>query len=76
MSSLEEHIVEIEDEIQRTKYNKATQLHIGRLKAKLAVLRIERETRAKGKGGGVGYARADTPRWDSSGTLRSVSLPS
>jgi len=56
MSSLEEHIVEIEDEIQRTKYNKAPQLHIGRLKAKLAVLRIERETRAKGKGGGVGYA--------------------
>ncbi|MCI4365083.1 MAG: GTP-binding protein [Thermoplasmata archaeon] len=56
MSSLEEHITEVEDEIQRTKYNKATQLHIGRLKAKLAVLRLERETRAKGKGGGVGYS--------------------
>lgn len=56
MSSLEEHIAEIEDEIQRTKYNKATQLHIGRLKAKLAVLRLEREVRAKGKGGGSGYA--------------------
>jgi uncharacterized protein len=55
MSSLEEEITAVEDEIRNTAYNKATQLHIGRLKAKLSVLRLERETRAKGKGGGVGY---------------------
>ena len=56
MSSLEEQIAEIEEEIRTTQYNKATQHHIGRLKAKLAVLRLERETRARSRGGGVGYA--------------------
>jgi ribosome-interacting GTPase 1 len=56
MVSLEEQITAVEDEIRNTQYNKATQGHIGRLKAKLAVLRLERETRAKSKGGGTGYA--------------------
>jgi len=56
MSSLEEQITEVEDEIRNTQYNKATQHHIGRLRAKLAFLRLEREKRAASKGGGVGYS--------------------
>jgi small GTP-binding protein len=54
MASLEEQIVGVEEEIRSTQYNKATQLHVGRLRAKLAVLRLEREKRALAKGGGGG----------------------
>jgi uncharacterized protein len=56
MPSLEEQIVAIEDEIRRTPYNKATSGHIGRLRARIAFLRLEREKRSRGKGGGIGYA--------------------
>lgn len=45
----------IEDEIAKTKYNKATQFHIGRLKAKLSRLRDEQVKRSSGGGGGVGF---------------------
>lgn len=38
---LQEKIKEIEDEIKRTQYNKATEFHIGQLKAKLAKYKRE-----------------------------------
>ena len=51
--SIEEKIKQIEDEIQKPPYNKASQHHIGKLKAKLAHLRMQMEA---GKGGKKGAA--------------------
>lgn len=47
----EEDIQDIEEELKKTKYNKHTQAHIGKLKAKLATLRDEV---AKGSGASYG----------------------
>jgi small GTP-binding protein len=56
MSGLEDQIKELEDELQKTPYNKATSKHIGRIKAKIAKLRDEAVNRAmRSGGGGEGY---------------------
>jgi uncharacterized protein len=52
--SISKKIQEIEEELARTQYNKATQGHIGRQKAKLAKLREQRSSQSKGSGG-LGY---------------------
>jgi ribosome-interacting GTPase 1 len=56
MMGLEEEIEEIREEIRTTPYNKSTEAHIGRLKAKLAEKKEEFERRQSGSGGGPGYA--------------------
>jgi small GTP-binding protein len=56
--ALNAKIKEIEDELAKTKYNKATQGHIGRLKAKLAQLKVAK-TRGGGKKG-YGYGLRKT----------------
>ncbi len=57
MAGLEEEIRALEEEVQRTPYNKATSKHIGRVKAKIARLKDEAVSRAmKSAGGGEGYS--------------------
>jgi small GTP-binding protein len=53
MATVEEQIKELEDEIFNTQKNKATEHHIGKLKAKIAKLKAQLELQ-KIKGGGQG----------------------
>jgi hypothetical protein len=55
--AIEDQIKAVEDEIAKTKYNKATSHHIGKLKAKLAALREEQVKRASA-GGSAGRSFA------------------
>jgi len=55
---IEEKIKEIEEEIRRTPYNKATAHHIGKLKAKLSRLREEAVSRRARKGKGFHVKRS------------------
>ncbi len=58
MATIDEQIKALEEEISKTKYNKATQGHIGKLKAKIAALRDKKEkaqAHAKSSGGGPGF---------------------
>lgn len=56
MPLVEEEIKALEEELKTTKYNKATQHHVGLVKAKLARLREKLETAGKGKGAAYGYS--------------------
>ena len=53
---LEEEIESLEEEISETPYNKSTEAHIGRLKAKLAEKKEKLEKQQSGGSGGGGYA--------------------
>ena len=55
LPTIEDRIKEIEQEIKKTKYNKATESHIGLLKAKMARLQLEAESHKK-SGGGSGFS--------------------
>ena len=52
---LEDEIEDLREEIANTPYNKATEAHIGRLKAKLAEKKEKLENQSSA-GGGHGYA--------------------
>ena len=54
MASRDERIEELEEELRTTKYNKATQHHIGLVKAKLARLKDEHRKKASAGKKGVG----------------------
>jgi len=56
MANIEEQIKEIEDELAKTQYNKKTQHHIGKLKAKMARLKDEAELRRSKGPKTAGYA--------------------
>jgi len=69
--TIEQQIKEIEEEIARTQYNKATEHHIGLLKAKIARLK-EKAANAKKVGGGKGFA----VKKEGDATLVMVGFPS
>ena len=57
MVDYQSRIKDLEDEIKKTPYNKATQHHIGRVKAQIARLKQQDEERqARSGGSGLGYA--------------------
>ena len=72
MANIEEQIKDIEDELAKTQYNKNTQHHIGKLKAKMARLRDTLEVRRSKGPKTAGYA----VRKSGHGTVALVGFPS
>lgn len=58
MGGIEDRIKDIEEELKKTEYNKATEHHIGILKAKLAKLQTEASERKSGGGGGFAIPKS------------------
>ncbi|MBU0469960.1 MAG: GTP-binding protein [Nanoarchaeota archaeon] len=67
-------IKELEDELKKTKYNKATQGHIGIVKAKIAQLKERQESRSQQKTGRSDYGYA--VRRSGDGTVLLLGFPS
>lgn len=74
MATIAEQITEIEAEILKTQKNKATEFHIGKLKAKIAKLRQEQEKQKLMGGGGGGKSFA--VKKSGNATVGLVGLPS
>lgn len=74
MATIAEQIREIEEEILKTQKNKATEFHIGKLKAKIAKLRQEQEKQRLMGGGGGGKSFA--VKKSGNATIGLVGLPS
>ncbi len=56
MADYNKKIEELEKELKKTKYNKATQHHVGLIKAKIAKLKTESEKKGGKKGSKEGYS--------------------
>lgn len=74
MADYNQQIKELEDELKKTKYNKATQGHIGIVKAKIAQLREKQESRSQKKTGSSEYGY--TVRKSGDGTVLLLGFPS
>jgi small GTP-binding protein len=73
VGTIADQIKEIEAEIFKTQKNKATEFHIGKLKAKIAALKAQQEKQASmGGGGGVSFA----VKKSGNATVGLVGLPS
>ena len=74
MVDYNQQIKELEDELKKTKYNKATQGHVGIVKAKIAQLREKQDTRTQQKTGRSDYGYSVRKSGD--GTVLLLGFPS